>query len=414
MNSIRGGRCSLGVVVVLGALGVVAAGCERGGEPAAEVAVDTVGSTVIVTNPAEDQPRPSGADGDSLRAHNTADTIRARQIASIGVEDGASELMFGTISSIAVDGAGRLYVSDAMAEDVRVYSPEGRFIEMIGRGGAGPGEFRRPTGLAFDGKGDLYVRDETRIQRFRREAGGSALRYAGSYPGPAYAYSLASSRIDGDGRLYYPRRAGRIPEQKHFYLVLDTAGAVVDTLALPASVRMPPESAIYRTGRSGGRMIQGLSRAPFAPVPSWDVTPDGHLLVTHGAEYEIVEINSSGDTVRVIRRLSTPRPVPSRELRDSTRAVSRRVAELPLRSSSWRELPRRSGPGGCRAPSRRSAVCTWAPTDGSGRRGGHPRADRPQSTMCSAERVFTRPPSSSLPVSPSCRTPCSQGDAPTV
>ncbi len=325
MNSIRGRRCSLVTVMLVG---TIAAGCERGGEQPADIAIDTVGSTIIVTNPEEPRGRLASAGGDSLR-HLTLDTTRAREVASIGVEDGASEQMFGTISSIAVDPAGRLYVSDAMAEDVRVYSPGGEFIERIGRGGDGPGEFRRPTGLAFDSRGRLYVRDETKVQRFRPEAGTSSLRYAGSSAGPAYGYSLASSRIDTNGRLYYPRRAGRIPDQKYFYLVLDSAGAVVDTLAVPASVKMPTETAIYRTGRSGGRMVQGLSRAPFAPVASWDVTPDGNLLLTEGAAYEIVEINPSGDTVRVIRRSSTPRPVPARELRDSTRAVSERVADAP-------------------------------------------------------------------------------------
>lgn len=138
-----------------------------------------------------------------------------------------------------------------------------------------------------------------------------------------------STRLDSAGRLYYPLRSGRIPEQRYFHLVIDPSGAVVDTLALPAWVRVPSETSIYRTGASGGRMIPGLARAPFAPHPSWEVTPAGHLIVAEGSSYELVELDASGDTVRVIRRLAAPRPVSSREHDDSLRSVRQRVADAP-------------------------------------------------------------------------------------
>lgn len=297
-------------------LALGSAGCEpKASESPAHLTVDTVGTTVVVTNPAA----PSGP----------ADTLHARPVATIGAEEGAAEMMFGSISSIAVDEVGRIYVADAMAGDVRVYTPEGRFVERIGREGDGPGEFRRPTGLAFGPSINLYVRDDTRVQRFGRPSDAAPARYIDSYPGVAYGHALMSSRLDRAGRLYFPHRSGRVPDQRHVYVVFDSAGSTVDTLRLPASVRVPPETAVYRTGPSGGRMVEGLSRAPFAPVASWDVTPDGNLLLAGGAAYELVEVDASGDTVRVIRKPGEPRTVPAAELRDSTRALGERVAAAP-------------------------------------------------------------------------------------
>jgi hypothetical protein len=285
------------------------------GAGASAAGIDTVGGTVIVTNPE--------------RPASTAQPV-ARQAFLIGEVEGEPQYTFGSISSLAVDGSGRVYVSDMMADEVRVFGPGGEFMERIGRRGDGPGEFRGPTGLAISSAGVLYVRDETRVQRFAPPRPGTiASRYAGSHPGPAYAFSLLTTRLDSAGRLYYPMRAGRIPDQKYFYLVYDSAGGLLDTLSLPASVRVPGETAVFRTGASGGRMVPGLARSPFAPVPSWDVTTEGRLLLSSGRTYEVAELNGSGDTLRVIRGAGAPAAVPSGEYDDSLRAVRQRVAGAP-------------------------------------------------------------------------------------
>lgn len=297
-------------------LALIASACQ-GDRSAASFAagIDTVGGTVIVTNP----------EHPASTAHPVA-----QQAFLIGEVEGEPHYTFGSVSSIAVDGAGRVYVSDMMADEVRVFGPGGEFIERIGQRGDGPGEFRGPTGLAFSIAGALYVRDEKRVQRFAPPGpGATASRYAGSHPGPAYAFSLLTTRLDSADRLYYPMRAGRIPDQKYFYLVYDSAGGFLDTLSLPASVRVPGETAIFRTGASGGRMVPGLARSPFAPVPSWDVTAEGRLLLSGGRTYEVAELNGNGDTLRVIRREGVPTTVPSGEYADSLRSVRQRVASAP-------------------------------------------------------------------------------------
>lgn len=302
-------------LIVLNAGLPILLSCQDGrGSAGLASVVDTVGSAEVVTN----------------RGHH-GDTVSVRRSVTIGEIDGQPEYTFGSVSSVAADRAGRIYVSDAMADEIRVYDHDGRFLQRIGRRGDGPGEFRTPTGLAFDSAGLLYVRDETRVQQFTSESpGGVASEYLDSRPGVAYAFSLMSSRVDADGRFYFPVRSGRIPEQRYSFLVTDAAGVSRDTLRLPESVRVPSETAISRTGASGGRMVQGLSQAPFAARPSWDVTPEGNLLLADGASYEIAELNPRGDTVRLIRRDVDLTPVPDGEYEDSLRAIRRRIAEAPV------------------------------------------------------------------------------------
>ena len=78
--------------------------------------------------------------------------------ASIGVESGADENMFGRISSIhATDD--RIYVVDSQVPAVRVYDHDGGFIHTLGRSGQGPGEYRRPSLVTADAGGRVFVLD---------------------------------------------------------------------------------------------------------------------------------------------------------------------------------------------------------------------------------------------------------------
>ena len=76
-------------------------------------------------------------------------------------------------------------------------------------------------------------------------------------------------------------------------------------------------------------MVPGLARSPYAPLPSWDVTLEGRLLLSSGRTYEVAEVDGSGDTLRVVRRAGSPAAVPPGEYDDSLRAVRQRVADAP-------------------------------------------------------------------------------------
>lgn len=46
------------------------------------------------------------------------------------------------IKDIAVDDRGRVYIADFFAKKIRVYNPDGSFLQSFGRKGRGPGEFQ--------------------------------------------------------------------------------------------------------------------------------------------------------------------------------------------------------------------------------------------------------------------------------
>ncbi len=68
----------------------------------------------------------------------------------IGVQEGAPEYSFSSIPDIAMAPDGSLVVSDELARELRVYDPQGMFLNRIGRSGEGPGEFgSAPTIVGF-------------------------------------------------------------------------------------------------------------------------------------------------------------------------------------------------------------------------------------------------------------------------
>lgn len=92
----------------------------------------------------------------------------------IGALDGSIEETFGEITDVAVREDGAILVLDARANAVRVFAPNGDFLETVGRPGRGPGEFMSPVAFAVDDANRrLLVADITHsLTVFERVDGG--------------------------------------------------------------------------------------------------------------------------------------------------------------------------------------------------------------------------------------------------
>lgn len=76
-----------------------------------------------------------------------------------GSEEEGPEL-FGRVGTTRLHDNGSLWITDAQAQEIRVFDPgSGAHLFTIGGKGDGPGEFRRSGFLGFDGEGNAYVYD---------------------------------------------------------------------------------------------------------------------------------------------------------------------------------------------------------------------------------------------------------------
>ena len=109
------------------------------------------------------------------------------------------------LSSIAVDPAGNIYVSDTQTNQVLKLNPQGQLLLTLGRAGLATAPFSKPQALATDELGMVYVADSTGIRIRKFSPRGQYLRQTvlpqrlGSF---SYGVNPAALSVDRQGALY--------------------------------------------------------------------------------------------------------------------------------------------------------------------------------------------------------------------
>lgn len=262
-------------------------------------------------------------------AAQPADTLRfvLRWEVAEGVHPTADSI--GRLSGIAIDHAGNVYVSDIADARIWVFDANGRSVGSIGRRGRGPGEFESPTGVAVGPDKALYVRDANLVSRFTRDAGtGRLTRFDSAFRTLPYSdwSSTRATRFGGDSLVFYPmfNRPDRT-ERTGWYRAYTLRGDARDSIEVPAFAHVTTSVAWARESASGGRVLRGLEHVPFAPLPTWDITPRGTLLIAPGSEYVVRELDRAGRVLREFRRAVPPTRIPPNERRDSLAALRARL-----------------------------------------------------------------------------------------
>ena len=137
---------------------------------------------------------------------------------------GAPTDLFSRPTDVAWDSAGNIYVADGYGNArIAKFDKSGKFVKAWGTRGTAPGQFRVPHGIAVDAQGNVYVADQgnRRIQVFDSDGGfktsylnvGSPAAVCisgGSHP---YLYTSNSNPvedIDVNGEIYKMELNGKI------------------------------------------------------------------------------------------------------------------------------------------------------------------------------------------------------------
>jgi hypothetical protein len=241
-----------------------------------------------------------------VRVHNPAmgiwDSTTAWSVTinvRIGQADGSGPDVFGYVGGLALDPAGRIYILDSQAQQIRVFARQGTYVRTIGRKGAGPGEFTNVWAITFSPAGELWVLDP---QNARYSVFDTSGVYVRSHRSLAHANNMTPwpGGFDQEGRLYdrVPRPGGR---GDPVFAVHDTNLQYLDSVPLPA----PSDEGFFQDTRFPGLRL-GI---PYTGHGIWTFDPRGYVWLAYTSEYRIWQTLPTGDTVRVIEREFEALPV---------------------------------------------------------------------------------------------------------
>jgi DNA-binding beta-propeller fold protein YncE len=133
---------------------------------------------------------------------------------------------FGKPSNVAVDRGGNLFVSDTLNDRVQVFDGEGHFVRAFGKAGDGPGYFARPKGIAIDGDGHVWVADamQNRVQVFTPE-GKLLIWMGGTGKLPGQFRALTGLAIDKKNRVF---TSEQYPGRVQMFQYISDAEAIAD------------------------------------------------------------------------------------------------------------------------------------------------------------------------------------------
>lgn len=224
-------------------------------------------------------------------------------VATIPAPNGGDEPPWAIVSDATIATDGSIVIADGMGPGVYRFTPDGTFVQQLGRSGQGPGEYRSPANVLAGKDGVVYVWDpgNARIVAFDADGTASSLRVAsGLLSSERSLYGVGDSLLLV---LTHVASAG-VGERVSGYLAYDLAGTLRDTIVPP----WPPR-AQQMVGVSGE--WEGI--VPLTATDAWIVGPDGVVLASHRDEYEVVRLTTDGDTLGVIRRDVAPAPVQAGE-----------------------------------------------------------------------------------------------------
>lgn len=239
--------------------------------------------------------------------------------ASIGVELGDSNYVFGAIAGVDFTEDGRILVLDQGARKVKVYSRSGDYLGSLGRQGSGPGEFQMPTGITVLAGGLVAVADPwAGSVKFLHPDTGYVTEITGFFPSPPRVISGA-----GPQTFAGLKRTADTEETMIGY-----------TLALWGYDSEPvmeyaSELESFDPSQIGPRFTE--TTIAFAA----DLDGTVYFSRMSAEEYRVTGVDAEGDTVLTITEDYTPVPKTEEE-------ISREIEDF------YDFLERRAGSGGGR------------------------------------------------------------------
>lgn len=275
--------------------------------------------------------------------------LRGEMDLRIGQFEGEAPYLFGEIADVALDTAGRIWVADLQASEIRVFDRSGRYLFTAGREGEGPGEFSgsrgayEPCEITVEPGGRIWANAGDRLEVFDGEDGRAEHSFTVSIDPHLECEPVV--RIDSTSVTVVQTVVGT-DARPTFHLRIDSAGRDLSRLRMPDVEHDSLGWEFIRWTNSDGRESR-LQWPP--PFPARDLVahaPNGGYARAITSEYRVQIFDHFGDRIATIDR-PTPGPSLTAHESDSVRnRLDSLEAQWSERADSWPdyEVPERKNP----------------------------------------------------------------------
>jgi len=203
---------------------------------------------------------------------------------------------------IAVDTQGNVYVADTLrSHRIQKFDPNGKFLVAWGGSGEKEGVLARPSGIAFDASGNVYVLDMERVQKFTPSGQFIATWAKG-------LWSPIDIAVDNCGNAYV------VQVQNHSIVKFDSEGNWLEEWGIAAQFNRPggvtvdekgsvfvvDESSRIQKFDSEGKFLGKWGGFYWATIGGMAVDACGNIYVNldRYASQEVHKLNSDGEPLK--------------------------------------------------------------------------------------------------------------------
>lgn len=211
---------------------------------------------------------------------------------SIGNEENEN-YMFYSLTSLAVDDKGNIYVLDFGNCRVQKFDNKGNYIKTIGRKGQGPGEFERPERIFVDKK-NIYVLEFTKMHIFDLE---------GNFLRTIKTGFFVDSFIMGNKKILAFTSLIRQNKQIDAIILLNLKGRIIKEI-----VNFPTPLRLIRK-----RGIIFMAYNPYQPKLYFSLLKGGKGVYGYSSKYKLFVINSEGKIEFIFEKAESPSRITRKE-----------------------------------------------------------------------------------------------------
>ena len=229
--------------------------------------------------------------------------LTAQQVptVSLGVPTARIEEPYTSIAAVRELADGRVLVVDSRDKLLQLVDLRSGSTSRIGREGAGPGEYRSPSGVFPLPNGEALLADPAQARFLRIDAVGKVVETL-SYP-EGIVPGMRVRATDAAGRVYFEGASLGMPGggPDGGILVADSLPVIrwdrstgkVDSLMLVKG----PQIRVAVSGQGNSRNF-GVRRQPFSSRDGWTVGSDGRIVVVRSDPYRVDTRSATGERTR--------------------------------------------------------------------------------------------------------------------